>query len=752
MTALAAPVAVTGCTSDDAATVEIPSMRAAQPPAVEHAVRIDFGEVTDPHTDWTQVADEIDATGATTVDLDAGRVEFTAFDWSGHTDAAAEPGTDHLAVAAQAVHAGPDGRQRDVNLVVDALVPRWIAADPSIAGVDAEGQRSAYVPSAASLHDGAVGDRLVAFVRDLGARYDPHQISISELMFRGYTFGAADLALFRRMTGARDWPRRASGAIDTASPLVRTWRAQVIADLLGRMRAALDEAQPDPAHRVRLALDVRVDWDAPAHGRTEDGGDYRILLQGADHLVLWAYAGTSDEHAAAVRRLTAGLARSGLDLSRLTVSIGAWEGDETAQPQRAVPAAELADEVRAAQTHGISSVGVVPLRLLDKARLTALGEVWGAGAGSSPSALSRAAALSRSDTRRVATARAAVRHSVSLGFETVMAPESTWRAVTRRLAATRANEVHLSAGRVEWTPFVWSEHPDVAADGTADHLRAAIDRVRRDPAGRTRRVDLMIDALVPAWIERDPSIAGVDARGGRASYTPSASALYDGVVGRRFVAYAGELARRYRPDQITFTELKFDDETFGSDDLRLFRRLTGARDWPRTADGRIDVDAPVIGTWRSQVLAHLLGQVRAELTRVEAATGKHVDLATDVAVDWDHPARGRPDAGQRYDVLARSVDKLVLWAYIGSDGRPASDIRRLTAALRSSGVPTSRFSVSVGLWGRDDSTTRPLPPAELGRAVRDAQTNGVRDVNVTPVSLMRPAHWRALRRVWARSR
>jgi hypothetical protein len=32
--------------------------------------------------------------------------------------------------------------------------------------------------------------------------------------------------------------------------------------------------------------------------------------------------------------------------------------------------------------------------------------------------------------------------------------------------------------------------------------------------------------------------------------------------------------------------------------------------------------------------------------------------------------------------------------------------------------------------------------------VRAGQTNAVAAVNVTPMSLMNPAHWRALRRVW----
>ena len=152
------------------------------------------------------------------MDLDAGRVEFTAFDWIGHEDAAAKPGTDHLAVAADAVRASADGEQRQVNLVVDALVPQEIQSDPKIAGVDAQGRRSRYVASASELQDGPIGDRLVEYVAALGERYDPNQVSVTELMFDGHTFGADDLALFKKMTGASDWPRTKTGAIDISAP------------------------------------------------------------------------------------------------------------------------------------------------------------------------------------------------------------------------------------------------------------------------------------------------------------------------------------------------------------------------------------------------------------------------------------------------------------------------------------------------------------------------------------------------------
>jgi hypothetical protein len=359
-------------------------MRPASPPAIEHSLRIDFRDVVNERTDWKRIETRLDAASVNTVDLDAGRVEFTAFDWRDHQDAAANPGTDHIAVAANAVHASTDGEQRQVNLVVDALVPKWIASDPRVAGVDAQGRRSRYIASLSQLHDGPVGDRLVEYVAALGERYDPNQVSVTELMLDGYTFGADDLALFKKMTGASDWPRTKTGAVDTASPQLGAWRARVLAGLLTRMRTALDKVNNGTGRRIRLAFDARVNWDAPADGRPEDGADYTTLLTGADQLVLWAYFGTANRSPASIRRLTKTLADAGVDLRRITVAIGLWQGDENAEPQRTIPPAQLAVAVRAAETNGVRSVVITPLRLMSVARWDALDDVWSTAPSTSP--------------------------------------------------------------------------------------------------------------------------------------------------------------------------------------------------------------------------------------------------------------------------------------------------------------------------------------------------------------------------------
>ena len=176
-------------------------MASPQRPREIRSVSVDLGIVIDPATDWKALDAHLDEAGANAVDLSAGRVEFTAFDWDAHPEVAAEPGTDHIARAARALREDADGHQRQIGLIVDAYLPRWIEKDPSIAGVSVDGQTAPYTASAYQLARGEVGDRLVEYVAALGARYAPSQIAITELFLDMYSYGDDDLALFREMTG-----------------------------------------------------------------------------------------------------------------------------------------------------------------------------------------------------------------------------------------------------------------------------------------------------------------------------------------------------------------------------------------------------------------------------------------------------------------------------------------------------------------------------------------------------------------------
>lgn len=353
----------------------------------------------------------------------------------------------------------------------------------------------------------------------------------------------------------------------------------------------------------------------------------------------------------------------------------------------------------------------------------------------------------RSDPSHPAPVR---RQAVSLGIENVVNPQD-WTGIRSHLDSVHANVVHVAAGRVEWTAFDWAAHPEAAAEPGADHIARVIEELGAMPDGGGRQFDLMIDALVPAWIAKDPSIAGRAVDGKRATYMASATAIHDGAVGNRFVELARDLAIRYKPAQITFSELMFDDETFGADDLALYKRMTGAKDWPRDRQGRIDQHSPKIGAWRSQVLYDLLARVRLALDAAQPKVGHRVDLAIDVLANWENPAAGRPDGGHDYRTLLAAADRIVLWAYFGTAGQEPARIERLTAALRASRLTASQYTVSVGLWNTGDGEEPEqsvITPQQLSTAVKAAATHDTVSINVTPLTLMTSAHWTALAQVW----
>lgn len=344
-------------------------MRASTPPEQTRSVSVELGILTDSDTDWRAIDRHLDSVGANAVDLSAGRVEFTAFDWEAYPDAAAEAGTDHISVAARALNRTAQGTPRQIGLIVDAYIPNWIADDPSVAGVAADGTRATYTASAYQLARGAVGDRLVEYVAALGERYDPAQIAVTELFLDIFSFGADDLALYQEMTGEGDWPRTEDGVPDESDPRLGTWRSEVLAGLLARMRSALDEVRGGEGAQILLAMDARIDWEDPAAGDRASGHDYTILLRAADRLILWGYVFLLAPEGTSLPQVTADLAAAGYDMSRFTMSVGLWS-------TREVPPEMFGAAVASAETNGITHVNVTPLSLMSDADWDALAAVW----------------------------------------------------------------------------------------------------------------------------------------------------------------------------------------------------------------------------------------------------------------------------------------------------------------------------------------------------------------------------------------
>ena len=268
-----------------------------------------------------------------------------------------------------------------------------------------------------------------------------------------------------------------------------------------------------------------------------------------------------------------------------------------------------------------------------------------------------------------------------------------------------------------------------------DHVAEAIKAMGAGGDGRKRKITLTVDLLIPGGIRTNPGLAGINFDGTRSKEFASVTALTTGPVGERLVAFVAEVTRRYRPDAVALTELMFDNNTYGGDDRDSYRLASGRTDWPRQANGDIDVEHPSLGAWRSKAVAAIVAKAAA------AAHANGATLDMDVRAPWHDPAADRPESGHDYGLLAAAADRLVLWDYFGYEGAPAYSAELAPAMAKRS----PNFVISVGMWATDGSISAADLAAGLGASV----SGGATAVAVTPSSMLDDDAWRALKAAWA---
>ncbi|WP_427019312.1 hypothetical protein ACQCSX_22395 (plasmid) [Pseudarthrobacter sp. P1] len=308
--------------------------------------------------------------------------------------------------------------------------------------------------------------------------------------------------------------------------------------------------------------------------------------------------------------------------------------------------------------------------------------------------------------------------------------------LAKKLNAVHANSVNISVGRLDWTAFPWDRHPETEAVPGRDHVADAISALATDGSGQRRKITLTIDLLVPGWISKQPGVAGINFDGTRSADFASVSALSTGPVGDRLVDLVADVTKRCHPDAVALTELMFENNTYGGDDRNSYRAATGATDWPRTANGDIDVNNPSIGAWRSGAIAALVTRAAA------AAHANGATLDMDVRASWTDPELDRQVNGHDYGLLAAAADRLVVWDYFGLNAKPAGysgDLARAMAAR------PGRFAISVGLWADQGA----IGAADLVAGLEAAAAGGAQAVAVTPASMMTDEAWQALGKAWA---
>lgn len=285
---------------------------------------------------------------AEVVGVGAGRVEWTYFRWKGHEDAwsnhqRGEPELDLLLEATRAFR--EEGLE--VAAFVDLYAPGWIKAHPEAAAVHSDGKPSAEQVSLVELADGAFGARVVEMIEEIAARYPVDAVDVTEAAYGDTSFGKADLASFRALTGRRDWPRDAHGHVNVDDPAVWEWKSTLFERFAGKAARAVRR------HGKRLYLDVAASWKDLSRNGRDFGQDYTRLLRIADRVVVWDYFAFEGLPPSASGDLARHLS-AGFPASHVDVSIGLWGKGGVVGP------AEFDAALDAALAAGATQIWVTP--------------------------------------------------------------------------------------------------------------------------------------------------------------------------------------------------------------------------------------------------------------------------------------------------------------------------------------------------------------------------------------------------------
>ncbi len=298
------------------------------------------------------------------VGVEAGRAEWTYFRWAGqearwsnHQKGASE---DLLATAAAALRA----RGFQVAAYVDLYAPTWIAAHPGSAAILADGTPHPEQVSLAELADGPFGALVVQMVEELARTQAVDAIDLTEAAYRQTSFGPADLASFRTISGRPDWPRDWRGRPDVEDPAVWAWKSALMERFVQRAAEAAHR------HGKQLWMDVAASWkDLKRDGR-DHGHDYALLLRHADRLVVWNYHWLEGLPATASTELARRLAAT-LPAGRWSMSVGLW-GPEG----KAITPAQLGQTLAASLEGGARDLWVTPNDQVTDAHWNALLQAW----------------------------------------------------------------------------------------------------------------------------------------------------------------------------------------------------------------------------------------------------------------------------------------------------------------------------------------------------------------------------------------
>ena len=195
------------------------------------------------------------------------------------------------------------------------------------------------------------------------------------------------------------------------------------------------------------------------------------------------------------------------------------------------------------------------------------------------------------------------------------------------------------------------------------------------------------------------------------------------------------LCQNYEFYGLVISECFYKDADYSSDAKTLFLADNpGYSDWPRDAQGNIDMWDDTLGQWKTEKLGQLWDEVKA------IANANNKQFFVMVEPNFADEERQAREYGQYYPEAIKHCDGLWVWGYYGffqvSYLELYKIVRQLQILYRS--YPDKENIISIGLWGPAGTGGVPITSVELKNgldALADLSWLGIGDgIEVTPTN------------------
>ena len=315
----------------------------------------------------------------------------------------------------------------------------------------------------------------------------------------------------------------------------------------------------------------------------------------------------------------------------------------------------------------------------------------------------------------------------------------------KNMRAAGVNLVAVGAGREDWTYFPWKGHSGQWASEVKD---SGQDLLGDDSArfGKWAHVTAVVDALAPQYVQAHPESAAISYTGARSSNLVGVMDMAEGDFGQNLLGMIDYIAANYPVNSVMITELVYYVDGYGPKDRAAYLAFSKRSDWPRSADGKINIDDPSIGEWRSFEINEFYKKAADILHKYNK------QLFVEVHVNVDENGYVYVQNGVNFDNLLKYADRLLVWGYYNQDQHKPEILTAIGQYIARH--DPNRIIMTIGLWNHnyDVNTSKtsmdPIPVADLQTAISAARKGGATDFFITPSFLLTPPHWSALNQSW----